>query len=337
MIWNDRMRKVLISVVIPIYNCEKYLHNCLVTVVNQTLKDIEIILVNDGSSDGSQNIIDQYSRADSRIIAVEFKENLGVSAARNRALDMANGDYIIFLDADDSWSDKMMLETLLETAVDNNADIVNFGLRLLDLTGKLKRVIVSESQVVDLNQNTEWHFYYSPVTHFVSRKLIEEHSIRFDPVLVMGEDCLFNVTLYCYASKLVVLDKIYYNYQLRSDSANTSVWSKHKLSCTMLWFESAIEVIKKSPAFESQPRLLQELIYERLRMLTQTHLVKAFETYNENELREYIDLCAKNLSHIDNAFFDSQFFPTGWHALPRNTVDMVLKKDLAGLRALYCS
>ena len=132
------MGKTLVTVVIPIYNCEKHLHKCLSSVVSQTLRDIEIILINDCSSDGSQNIIDQYSGADSRIVSVLLKENQGVSTARNAGLDLANGDYIIFLDADDSWSDNTMLETLFEAAIDNNADIVKFGLRLLDLTGKQK-------------------------------------------------------------------------------------------------------------------------------------------------------------------------------------------------------
>ena len=134
---------------------------------------------------------------------------------------------------------------------------------------------------------------------------------------------------------MVALNKVYYNYQLRMNSANTSIWSKHKLACTMLWFKSAIQVIKKSPAFERQPRLLQELIYERLRMLTQSHLMKALATCNESELREYIDLCAENMSHLDNDFFDSHFFPEGWHVLPRNTLDMILKRDITGLRTLY--
>ena len=104
------MKNILITVIIPIYNCEKYLHKCLDSVVNQTLTDIEIILINDCSSDGSQKIIDQLSSADSRIIPIELNEHQGVSTARNKGLDIAKGDYIIFLDADDCWISNLTLE-----------------------------------------------------------------------------------------------------------------------------------------------------------------------------------------------------------------------------------
>ena len=89
-----------ISVIIPVYNVEKYLRECLDSLLNQTFKDIEIICVNDGSTDGSLNILNEYASKDSRFIIIN-QNNQGLSAARNNGLNVAKGDYVAFLDSDD--------------------------------------------------------------------------------------------------------------------------------------------------------------------------------------------------------------------------------------------
>ena len=108
-----------ISVIIPVYNCEKFIEKCLQSLVNQTLTDIEIILVNDGSTDNSQKIIEKFS--DTRIKLIN-KKNGGQSSARNVGLDVANGEYIGFIDSDD-WVDSDFFEKLYNTAKKYNADI----------------------------------------------------------------------------------------------------------------------------------------------------------------------------------------------------------------------
>lgn len=112
----------MISVVIPIYNVEKYLKKCIESVINQTYKNLEIILVNDGSTDNSKNIIDEYSLIDNRIKVIN-KKNGGLSDARNVGIEIAKGDYITFLDSDD-WIELNMYEKLHEYIKQENADIV---------------------------------------------------------------------------------------------------------------------------------------------------------------------------------------------------------------------
>lgn len=115
------IREDLISVIVPVYNVEKYLRRCLDTIINQTYKNIEILLVNDGSKDNSYNILLEYASKDDRIIVFN-KENGGLSDARNYGLDRCNGKYVIFIDSDD-YIDQNMIEGLYEAILETNSEI----------------------------------------------------------------------------------------------------------------------------------------------------------------------------------------------------------------------
>lgn len=111
----------MISIIVPIYNVEKYLDKCLGSIVNQTYKNIEIILVNNGSTDNSLNIAEKWKYRDNRIKVFSI-DNKGVSYARNYGIKVSNGNYIAFIDSDD-WIDRDMYETLIEGIIRYNADI----------------------------------------------------------------------------------------------------------------------------------------------------------------------------------------------------------------------
>ena len=116
---------MILSVIIPVYNVEKYLAECLDSVCSQTLKDIEIICIDDGSTDGSAAILDDYARRDPRVRVIR-QANAGVGAARNRGLDIATGRYVYFIDSDDWLADKNALSVLCETAEREQTDIIFF-------------------------------------------------------------------------------------------------------------------------------------------------------------------------------------------------------------------
>ena len=122
------MNNPLVSVVVPVYNVASYLEQCLDSVVNQTYKNLEIILVDDGSTDGSGAICDRYAEQDGRIRVVH-KENGGQSSARNIALDMMQGEWVLFVDSDD-WIELNTLELLFEQK-DERSEIVEFGLNVV--------------------------------------------------------------------------------------------------------------------------------------------------------------------------------------------------------------
>lgn len=115
------MEDKLISIIIPVYNVERYLRECIDSIIAQTYKNLEIILVDDGSSDKSGEICDEYSKKDSRIKVI-YKKNGGLSDARNVALDIAKGDYIGFIDSDD-YIEKDMFQILYNLAEEYNAEI----------------------------------------------------------------------------------------------------------------------------------------------------------------------------------------------------------------------
>ena len=123
-----------ISVIVPVYNVEKYLSDCLDSILKQTFTDIEIICVNDGSTDNSRKILEEYKNKDSRIRIVD-KENGGLSSARNAGMKAATGEFYSFIDSDD-WADITMLEKLYNNAVKNSSDIVICGVNQYDETNK---------------------------------------------------------------------------------------------------------------------------------------------------------------------------------------------------------
>ena len=113
----------LVSIIIPVYNVEKYLSHCLNSVLSQNFNDFEILLVNDGSTDGSDKICNEYAEKDNRIRAFH-KENNGLSSARNYGLKKSSGKYVIFLDSDDFWNNDDILLSFFHKAEENNLDVV---------------------------------------------------------------------------------------------------------------------------------------------------------------------------------------------------------------------
>ena len=112
-----------VSIIVPVYNVEEYLRKCLDSLVNQTYQNIEIIVVNDGTKDNSQSIVDEYKKKYSKIIKSYIKENGGLASARNYGVDKATGEYIMFVDSDD-YIDTKMVEKLVKTANKKHSDIV---------------------------------------------------------------------------------------------------------------------------------------------------------------------------------------------------------------------
>ncbi|WP_415348880.1 glycosyltransferase family 2 protein, partial [Clostridium perfringens] len=126
---------VLVSAIIPVYNSEEFLEECIVSLINQTLENIEIIVVNDGSSDKSLDILKKYEKIDSRLIIIDQKNN-GPSAARNRGIEIASGEYLSFIDSDD-WIDLRMYEEMYSRAKLTDADIVICDMKMIGVNSEL--------------------------------------------------------------------------------------------------------------------------------------------------------------------------------------------------------
>lgn len=224
---------MLISVIVPVYNAEKYLRECLDSIVNQTYKNIEIILVDDGSTDGSGAICDEYADKDVRI-KVYHIPNGGASNARNLGIDNADGEYVMFVDADDVIM-PYIVKRGVKLAIDNNADIV-YGLvqrfkdkiKIPDVYSVKSMVICGEkiknlaTHMFDLHdldfKNEIGYISRGPCARMLKKQLCS--SLKFNPQLVLGEDEIWNLELLREKPRCIVDFNLWYGYRFVENSAS---------------------------------------------------------------------------------------------------------------------
>lgn len=227
------MQSVLVSIIIPAYNIEKYLGRCLDGVVSQTYGNIEVIVVNDGSKDGTGKVIDEYAKKDSRIIPIH-KENGGVSSARLAGIKASKGDYIGFVDGDD-FIDPDMYERLVSNALMHNADISHCGYKIVFPKGHIdyyyntgKNVV--QDNITGIRDLLEGSFVEPGLSNkLYSRSLVLgfiESSVM-DYSIKINEDLLMNYYLFKGAKCSVYEDFCPYHYILRAGSATTSKKEHH--------------------------------------------------------------------------------------------------------------
>lgn len=211
-----------VSVIIPVYNAGDYLTQCLDSVINQTLQEIEIIIINDGSLDKSGDIINNYALKDERIFVLN-QENQGLSIARNRGFLLAKGDYIAFLDSDD-YINEDGLEQLYTIASENNLDVVAAGRRLR----KNKKPYDMENRKLTFNQLMtgeqfmterllDKDFSTSVTRKIYKREFLKTHNILFTPGLI-HEDLRYNVEVLLKAKRVIATKIIFYYFNSNENS-----------------------------------------------------------------------------------------------------------------------
>lgn len=220
-----------VSVVVPVYNVEKYLHQCIDSLLNQTYPNLEIILVDDGSTDNSGKICDEYKDNYPDIMIIH-KQNEGLGFARNSGMAVATSDYVTFIDSDD-YADKKMIEELMKPIIENNADTVIGGFKKVDDLGNVLFTETYEKQIYTGKRAYEDFFIRilgsKPGKHdFVrmsvwnsvySLRLIKENQISFPSERVMiSEDLGFDADYYKIASNVVILSTSMYNYRYNPGS-----------------------------------------------------------------------------------------------------------------------
>ena len=222
--------KSLISVIIPVYNVESYLKRCIDSILNQTYKNLEIIIVDDGSTDASGQICDEYEKADSRI-KVLHKENGGQGSARNMALDMCTGEYIAFVDSDDYILDNMY-ETMLGALLATSADIAlcgiksDNGVRVKDSQTPPKMHVYQDAQELLLDYLTTGYIFTGPVNKLYKKEIFE--GIRF-PQIRAREDAYIMHELLGRANKAVHTAKCLYVQYIRPGSTEQAKFNDNKL------------------------------------------------------------------------------------------------------------
>jgi len=229
------MNDPLITIIIPVYNAKEYLNFCVDSILRQTYRHIEIILVDDGSTDGSSFLCDEISSKNG-IVRVHHQGNLGVSSARNKGIDLAKGDYVTFLDADD-WIDSNACEVFANALKSIDYDLFcysavyhgNKDLRSYLFSGDIE--LMSTSQKKELHCKTmvpsaPW-YEYKCNTRFAGSvwgkiyktEILIENNLQFSPQTIISEDVLFNVQGLDFFEKIGYTTKTFYHYQIHSSSA----------------------------------------------------------------------------------------------------------------------
>ncbi len=238
--------QALISVIIPVYNVEEYLRECVDSVLCQTYKNFEIILVDDGSTDSSGKICDEYIEKDERVTVIHQK-NGGLSAARNAGISETNGDYVYFLDSDDYITENA-LETLLNIAEKDNSDIVFFDAVSFadtdDFTVKQnyirKHNYQTDSGINIFGQMTENKEFHSAVPLlFIGRDFLLNSGISFIPD-ILYEDMVFTYQLFCKAEAVSqCADALYYRRYRKNSIMTSSKTKKHFTSCVAVYQQNS--------------------------------------------------------------------------------------------------
>lgn len=290
MITND---SPLVSVIVPIFNVEKYIDECIQSILYQTYINLEIILVDDESPDKCPEICDDYAKQDSRIRVIH-KKNEGLGYARNSGLDIATGDFVVFVDSDD-YLDKNTIQLLMSQVISNNAQYVKSGFRKINDAGKISyqrqyenimftdteidkslspRLLGSSPSKSDSIEMSVWASIYD-------RSIIEKHNIRFDSErVVISEDLPFNLSFLSYCKKAVLIHNITYNYRYNPNSL-TQKYRSDKFLKIVAFFE----------IIESRfPELLnrENVRFSRLFFFSSKQLIKKAAINKEANVKENI-------------------------------------------------
>lgn len=228
--------KKKVSIIIPIYNCENYLNICLDSVLKQVYKNIEILCINDGSTDNSLKILKSYSSKDSRIIVIN-KKNSGVSDTRNFGIKKSTGEYIMFIDADD-YIEKDYVKKMVDEAILSKSEMVISGYTKLEKEKKLKISTFSDiSNSLDITYPMQLRKYFesyefNPCWKMLMKSdFIKNKKILFETNLKYGEDMLFS--FYCYINSIKTTYLLDYGYIYRINDfgvmkkKNKIAWEKY--------------------------------------------------------------------------------------------------------------
>lgn len=201
------MKNIDLSIIVPIYNCEKYIAECIESIILEKNVKFELILINDGSKDNSGEICDFYQKKDKRIKVIHQK-NSGVSEARNNGIKNANSKYIMFVDADDTMSNDWGLK--IKSVLKENYDIVFFQNKFQSTNLDKTNIILN---ILKIDKFDGWSFS-NPWSKIFKTEFIKENNILFDKKIINGEDMLFNIEAITKAKKINISDRNIYFYRI---------------------------------------------------------------------------------------------------------------------------
>lgn len=297
-----------ISIIVPIYNTSKYLSRCLDSICRQTLHDIEIICINDGSTDDSLSPIYAFINRDPRIKLIEFEKNCGPGTARNAGLATANGEYVAFVDSDDKIS-SYFCERLYSTALSTHSEIVCGGMEQYTLNGKT----VTDKERKERIKKNKAYFCSGFTTAIYNKYFLSNFGIQFKEKIPRAEDTFFLLKAVSLCNHITVIDDIVYLYLRRKEGQDCKQLSFDKIISVHTILDEILYFIEKYsiPEYISNIQilyLLNTIFNDMHRSKSEDfiHVVnigvkKAIKIFKERpSLNKSIDECASVYTLLSN-------------------------------------
>lgn len=289
-----------ISVIVPVYNAQETIEKCINSILLQTYTNLEVIIVNDGSQDNSNEICEKIASTDKRI-RYYSKNNTGVSDTRNFGLKESKGDYIAFVDSDD-FLNKDMYEVMINEIQDSDILICNYSLFNKEYQKIEKKSFFNNSSYSSLSEmiknidgNDMNRYFNPPWNKLINRNLINKNLIRFDDNLSLGEDLIFNLTVMKDAKKIKTINKKLYNYMLTSNGLNQKKRNLDKYMNNSIYLIN--ELLKISQQVEGLDNILVNEIRNILLTMANNYEEKDFNKFLQNISKKAIDtINYKNLN-----------------------------------------
>ena len=296
------MNSPKVSVIVPVYNTEKYLRKCIDSLVNQTLEDVEIVIINDGSKDSSEHIIKEYIEKYPDKFVYRSQENSGQAVARNKAIELCNGEYIGFLDSDD-FVKTDMFERMYNKALETGADYVACG--YTDLTYENGQEIELQhyvaSKVAYKTKDMFMGALVSPFLHLYRRDIFTKSQVKF-PEGVIYEDTAFYLNLIPYIKKLAVIEEPL-AYRVRHSNSTMTTFKAEKVAQIFPVIDAALEYYKKHQFLDEYK---DELTYFCVRVLLCSSMQRIGKVEDKKARKELVN---KTLTYISENFPDYQKNP----------------------------
>lgn len=241
----------MISIIVPVYNVEPYLSFCLDSILQQTYKDYEVILIDDGSTDSSGRICEDYCKKDKRFRVIH-QNNQGLSGARNTGLSVVNGDYFCFIDSDD-YIHPRMIEILIKICEETGCKVAMCNVKETYESGIIEETTINEPRVLSQRQifydlfSDQWKYLF----HIVCNKLYSKNLINNRFNSVKSEDTDYNIRIYLSIDKMAVIDSQLYCYFQREGSiTNNMDYRFHQSINSILLYHSYLKYFPKSKEYE---------------------------------------------------------------------------------------
>lgn len=290
-----------ISILVPIYNVEKYLRQCLGSLINQSLQEIEIVCINDGSTDDSLKIVKEFAKNDDRIVIID-KENTGYGDSMNQGLEVASGDYIAIVEPDD-YIDVDAMERLYAMASTYNAEVVRANY-YFNKNGQDKKNcyvhIDSTGRAVDPYRHT-WIFYEAPAiwSAIYRREFLNQHSIRFLPTAGASyQDTGFNFKVWASAKRAVFTNEAFLHYRI--DNESSSVNNPGKVMNVIYEYEEIERFLRDKKIFKKYAPIFTTAKFGAYFWNIYRLKTKLLPKFLEKVQKEYKELDAEGYIHLEN-------------------------------------